>query len=186
MKYLLTGLGNIGAEYEETRHNIGFMVVDRLAKRYDAKFTIDRHGLVSHIRYKGRQLHLLKPTTYMNLSGKAVRYWNQQLKIPINHNIIVTDDIALPFGKLRMRAKGSAAGHNGLKDIEAQLGTQAYPRLRFGIDNQFRKGHQSDYVLAPFKSEEEADLPGYIEEACDMLLSFCAIGIDRTMNQFNR
>lgn len=185
MKYLITGLGNIGEEYDDTRHNIGFMVLDRLAEKQGVEFQIDRFSLTAHFKYKGRQIYLVKPTTFMNLSGKAVRYWSQQLKVPLENNLIVTDDIALPFGKRRMRAKGSSAGHNGLKDIEAQLGTQNYPRLRIGIDNRFSKGRQSNYVLTPFKPEEAKELPFIIEHACDAILNFCTIGIARTMNQCN-
>ena len=185
MKYLIVGLGNIGAEYELTRHNIGFLVLDKLAEDQGSKFDIDKLASKSSFRFKGRTLHMIKPTTYMNLSGKSVNYWQQQLKIPNANTLIVTDDVALPFGALRLRAKGSNAGHNGLKHIEATLGTTEYPRLRFGIGNNFHKGQQVDYVLSRFTTEEFEKLPEFIDKATDMILGFSSIGIDRTMNQFN-
>lgn len=185
MKFLIVGLGNIGAEYELTRHNIGFLVLDQLADQFDAKFELDRHSHKASFKYKGKQIHLIKPTTYMNLSGKAVNYWLNALKIPKENMLIVTDDIALPFGTLRMRAKGANAGHNGLKNIEALTGGTNYPRLRFGIGNDFHKGQQVDYVLEPFSTQEFDDIKPLIDKSCEMILSFCAIGIGRTMNQFN-
>ena len=185
MKYLIVGLGNIGPEYAETRHNIGFMVVDELAKQKDASFEIDRLAYKAEVKHKGRTLHLIKPTTYMNLSGKAVRSWMNELKVPLENVLIVVDELALPFGTLRMRAKGSSAGHNGLKNIEQLLGTSKYPRLRFGIGDEFSKGKQIDYVLGEFTSDEQIELSGLIEKSCDMILSFASIGIQRTMNQFN-
>ncbi|MEQ8808449.1 MAG: aminoacyl-tRNA hydrolase, partial [Imperialibacter sp.] len=150
MKYLIAGLGNIGPEYELTRHNIGFLVLDRLAQAASASFTFNKQAYTAEIKHKGRTLHLIKPTTYMNLSGKAVAYWMQQLKVPRENILVITDDIALPFGKLRMKPKGSSAGHNGLKNIEATLGGQDYPRLRFGIGDNYSKGHQVEYVLNNF------------------------------------
>ena len=185
MKYLIVGLGNIGAQYELTRHNIGFLVLDKLSESREANFQIDKLAYKSDFKHKGRQIHLIKPTTYMNLSGKAVNYWQQQLKVPLENTLIVTDDVALPFGSLRMRAKGSNAGHNGLKHIEATLGTTQYARLRFGIGDHYHKGYQVDYVLSRFSPEEFEALPTHIDKAVDMILSFCAIGIDRTMNLFN-
>jgi peptidyl-tRNA hydrolase, PTH1 family len=185
MKYLIAGLGNIGSEYELTRHNIGFLVLDRLAQAESASFTFNKQAYTAEIKYKGRTLHLIKPTTYMNLSGKAVAYWMQQLKVPRENILVITDDIALPFGKLRMKPKGSSAGHNGLKNIEATLGGQDYPRLRFGIGDNYSKGHQVEYVLNNFSREEMALLPERMDKSIEMIRSFAAIGIERTMNFFN-
>ena len=185
MKYLICGLGNIGPEYELTRHNIGFLVLDRLADQHKTDFAITRLAHKGEIKHKGRTIHLIKPTTYMNLSGKAIHYWMNELRIAKPNLLVVTDDIALPFGKLRMRAKGSPAGHNGLKNIEQMLGGSDYPRLRFGIGNEFHKGKQIDYVLSNFSTEEINDLPERMDKANDMILSFCTIGIERTMNQYN-
>ena len=185
MKYLLVGLGNIGPEYANTRHNIGFMVLDYLAKKHDATFESGRHSFVTEIKTKGRTFTLVKPTTYMNLSGKAVQHWLSTLKIPASQMLVITDDLAIPFGKLRMRGKGSAGGHNGLKHIEETLGNNEYPRLRFGVEANFPKGRQVDYVLSPFSEDEQIDLPGLIEKAAEMAISFGAIGIERTMNFYN-
>lgn len=185
MKYLLVGLGNIGPEYANTRHNIGFMVLDYLAKKYEASFDSGRHAFVTEIKTNGRSYTLIKPTTYMNLSGKAVSHWLSTLKIPASHMLVITDDLALPYGKLRLRAKGSAGGHNGLKHIEETLGTTDYPRLRFGVDAQFAKGRQVDYVLSPFTPDEQIELPTLIEKAAEMSISFGTIGLERTMNFFN-
>lgn len=185
MKYLIAGLGNIGAEYELTRHNIGFLVLDHLASKLEIKFTSDKLSFVAEGKYKGRSIYLIKPTTYMNLSGKAVNYWLQELKIPVENLLVVTDDIALPFGKLRMRGKGSNAGHNGLGSIEETLGGNSYPRLRCGIGSNFSKGRQVDYVLSRFSEQEFQELDPLLEKACEMILSFCSIGIERTMNFFN-
>lgn len=185
MKYLLVGLGNIGPEYELTRHNIGFLVLDRLAEQQKVNFTLERHAHKAEFKYKGRAIHLIKPTTYMNLSGKAVVYWMNELKIPKENILVVVDDLALPFGTLRMRGKGSAAGHNGLKNIEELTGGQEYPRLRFGIGNEFGKGQQVDYVLSRFSNDEFKELPFAMDKACDMILSFCTAGIANTMSQFN-
>ena len=185
MKYLIAGLGNIGPEYELTRHNIGFLVLDKLAEDRKAIFEVAKQAYKAKFSVKGRSVHLIKPTTYMNLSGKSVNYWQQQLKIPNAHTLVITDDVALPFGSLRLRVKGSHAGHNGLKHIEATLGTNEYPRLRFGIGNNYPKGFQVDYVLSRFSKEEYDELPLFIEKVANMILSFCTIGIDRTMNQFN-
>ena len=184
MKFLIVGLGNIGHEYELTRHNIGFLVADRLADEVNATFTSDRLASTANFRYKGKQIYLIKPSTFMNLSGKSVNYWMQQLKIPLEQILIITDDIALPIGKIRMRAKGSSAGHNGLQNIEDTLGNN-YPRLRVGIGNEFPKGRQVDYVLSRFSEEEFKILPDIIKKAGDAALSFCTIGIERTMNFFN-
>jgi len=161
------------------------MVLDYLAKKHDASFDSGRHSFVTEIKTKGRSFTLVKPTTYMNLSGKAVSHWLSTLKIPANQMLVITDDLALPYGKLRMRAKGSAGGHNGLKHIEETLGTTEYPRLRFGVDAQFAKGRQVDYVLSPFNSEEQIELPALIEKAAEMCISFGTIGLERTMNFYN-
>ncbi|MEJ2005156.1 MAG: aminoacyl-tRNA hydrolase, partial [Cyclobacteriaceae bacterium] len=185
IKYFIAGLGNIGPEYELTRHNIGFLVLDQLADRFDAPFSMQRYAARAEINHKGRRIHLIKPSTYMNLSGKAVQFWMQQLKVPKENLLVVTDDIALPFGKLRMRAKGSSAGHNGLKNIEQLTGGQNYARLKFGIGDDFPKGKQVDYVLSNFSREEFDMLNDPIEKAGEMILGFCTIGINRTMNQFN-
>ena len=185
MKYLITGLGNIGSEYELTRHNVGFLILDRLVEKLDGKFATERLGDISRLKYKGRQLILLKPSTFMNLSGKAVNYWLGQEKIDKSNLMIITDDIALPFGKMRIRAKGSDAGHNGLKNIEEILGGPTYPRLRFGIGNEFARGQQVDYVLSNFSSEELKELPVLMDRAGEALLSFVTIGLERTMNTFN-
>ena len=186
MKYLIVGLGNIGDEYQNTRHNIGFNVLDALAKASNIVFTDKRYGAIANHSIKGRQLILLKPSTYMNLSGNAVRYWMQQEKIPLENILIIVDDLALPFGALRLKPKGSDAGHNGLKHIAATLGTENYARLRFGIGNNFPKGAQIDYVLGHFSEEEENLMEERLNIACDMIKSFCLAGIAITMNQFNK
>ena len=166
MKYLVIGLGNIGAEYELTRHNIGFLVLDRMADtQQGAPWVQGRHAFVSEVKYKGRSIHLVKPTTYMNLSGKAVSYWMQELKIPKENMLVITDDIALKYGTLRMRKKGSAGGHNGLKNIEELTGGQDYPRLRFGVGDDFAKGRQVDYVLSPFSKKEMEELLLHVDMA---------------------
>ena len=185
MKYLIVGLGNFGSEYHETRHNIGFMILDAFAKASNVFFTEKRYGAIAECRIKNKQLILLKPSTYMNLSGNAVRYWMNEEKIPLENVLILVDDLALPFGSLRLKARGSAAGHNGLKNIQELLGTDAYARLRFGIGNQFAKGAQIDFVLGKFTTEEQTTLPARIDLAIDMLKSFCLAGINITMNQFN-
>lgn len=185
MKYLIAGLGNIGPKYEVTRHNVGFLVMDRLAEQQEIQFENNRLAFTATFKYKGRSIQLIKPTTFMNLSGKAVNYWMKELKISLENVLIVTDDIALPFGKLRMRAKGSNAGHNGLKSIESVVGGNNYPRLRFGIGDEFHQGQQVDYVLSNFSPEELSVLPERMDKAADMILSFCSIGIERTMSQFN-
>lgn len=186
MKYLIVGLGNPGPEYHETRHNIGFMVVDALAKANQATFTDGRYGFTTKVSIKGRQMLLLKPSTYMNLSGNAVRYWMQKENIPLENVLIIVDDLALPFGALRLKNKGSDAGHNGLKHIAATLGTQSYARLRFGIGNEFSKGGQIDFVLGKFEEEDLKRMDERLEVAADMTKSFCLAGIDITMNQFNK
>jgi PTH1 family peptidyl-tRNA hydrolase len=185
MKYLIAGLGNIGAEYELTRHNAGFLVLDQLADKHNTDFTTQRLADKADFRHKSRSIHLIKPTTYMNMSGKAVLYWMTALKIPMANVLIVVDDVALPFGSLRMRGKGSAAGHNGLKNIETELGSQDYPRLRIGVGDGFPKGRQVEYVLSRFSPEEFESLPAIMNKAVDMTLSFCTLGLERTMSQYN-
>ncbi len=185
MKYLIVGLGNPGPEYELTRHNIGFLTLDRLAEQHQAVFKLDRLAEITDLKHKGRSLYLIKPTTFMNLSGKAVNYWLQELKIPKERLLVLTDDIVLPFGTLRMRGKGSSAGHNGLKNIEQLTGGQNYPRLRMGVGDDFHKGQQVDYVLSQFPREELDQLPELMDRAGEMILSFCSIGIGRTMSQYN-
>ena len=186
MKYLIVGLGNIGAEYAETRHNIGFKVLDALAGASNALFTTGRYGDVTEVKHKGRTLVLLKPSTYMNLSGKAVRYWLDTEKIPRENLLVVSDDIALPFGTLRMRQKGSAGGHNGLKNIAELLGSEEFTRMRFGVGGDFPRGHQVDYVLGKWTPEEREALPERLKVFGEAVLSFAAIGVERTMNFFNK
>ncbi|HZX75340.1 MAG TPA: aminoacyl-tRNA hydrolase [Cyclobacteriaceae bacterium] len=185
MKYLIAGLGNIGPEYELTRHNIGFLTLDRIADKNNIKFSTQRLADKSELKYKGRQLHFIKPNTYMNLSGKAIAYWLQELKIPKENLLVIVDDVALPFGTLRIRAKGSSAGHNGLKNIEQLLGGQEYARLRFGIGSDYSKGQQVDYVLGNFSQPEFDSMPALMDKAAETIYSFCTIGIERTMNTFN-
>ncbi len=186
MKYLVAGLGNIGPEYELTRHNIGFLVLDRLADNQKVSFKTERLADHAEVKYKGRQLHLIKPNTYMNLSGKAIAYWLQELKISKENLIVIVDDLALPFGTLRMRTKGSSAGHNGLKNIEELLGGQDYTRIRFGIGNEFGKGQQVDYVLSNFSQKEFEELPSIMDRTIEMVYSYSTIGPERTMNFFNK
>jgi PTH1 family peptidyl-tRNA hydrolase len=185
MKYLIAGLGNIGAEYELTRHNIGFLVVDQLAEQQNATFKTERLASKTEFKFKGRSIHLIKPSTFMNLSGKAIAYWMNDLKIPKENILVIVDDLALPFGSLRLRTKGSSAGHNGLKSIEQSLGGQDYSRLRFGIGNEFGKGQQVDFVLSNFSQEEFDRITSIIKRANEIVLSFCTIGAERTMSQFN-
>lgn len=185
MKYLIVGLGNIGDEYRNTRHNIGFRVLDAFAEASNTVFSTQRYGDVAHVRVKNKLLTLLKPSTYMNLSGNAVRYWKEHEGIDNDHILIVVDDLALPFGALRLRLGGSDAGHNGLKNIAEMLGSTAYPRLRFGIGNDFPKGCQIDYVLGRFNPEQENALPERIDIAIDAIKTFCLAGIQRAMNTYN-
>ena len=186
MKYLIVGLGNIGPEYADTRHNIGFMVLDELAKQENAKFYNMRLAYYTEVTHKGRTLHLIKPTTYMNLSGKAVNHWMKELKIPVENVLVIVDDIALPFGTLRLKPKGSAAGHNGLRDIEAKLGNQNYARLRFGVSDNFPKGRQVDYVLDGFDKDEIPELPALIDRSIEMVKSYATVGAELTMTRFNK
>lgn len=186
MKYLIVGLGNIGAEYAGTRHNIGFDVLDALAGASNTVFTTQRYGDVAEVKHKGRTLILLKPSTYMNLSGKAVRYWMDTEKIDPANLLVVSDDIALPFGTLRMRPKGSAGGHNGLKSISELLGTEEYARIRFGVGGDFPRGHQVEYVLGGWSDEELKTMPERLKVFGEAILSFSTIGMERTMNLFNK
>ncbi|MEM6348753.1 MAG: aminoacyl-tRNA hydrolase [Bacteroidota bacterium] len=186
MKYLIVGLGNIGADYVDTRHNIGFMVANRLAETLNVTPELQRHAYVAEGKYKGRHIHIVMPTTYMNLSGKAVRYYVEKNKLPLENLLVITDELALPFGTLRLKGKGSDGGHNGLKNIQDLLGTTKYPRLRFGIGNEFAKGQQVDYVLSDFSDAEFDALPDLLDRCVKGILSFTTIGIQRTMNDFNR
>jgi peptidyl-tRNA hydrolase, PTH1 family len=185
MKYLIAGLGNIGPEYELTRHNVGFLILDQLADQQKVEFATSRLADKCEFKFKGRSIHLIKPSTYMNLSGKAISYWLNELKIPKENLLVVVDDLALPFGSLRLRTKGSSAGHNGLKNIELLLNGQDYSRLRVGIGNEFSKGQQVDFVLSNFSQEEFKELPDVMKKANDMVLSFCTAGAAITMSQFN-
>lgn len=186
MKYLIVGLGNIGPEYADTRHNIGFMVLDELVKQEKEKFYNMRLAYYAEVNYKGRTLCLIKPTTYMNLSGKALNHWMKELKISVENVLVIVDDIALPLGTLRLKPKGSAAGHNGLKHIEATLGNNEYARLRFGVGDNYPKGRQVDYVLSGFDKEEQPELPALIDRSIEMIKSFCTIGTELTMTKFNK
>ncbi len=186
MKYLIVGLGNIGNEYANTRHNIGFMTLDAFAKASNVAFEDKRYGFVAHCRVKNAELTLLKPSTYMNLSGTAVRYWAQKENIPVENILIIVDDLSLPLGKIRMRGSGSAGGHNGLKNIESCLMTQQYARIKCGIGNDFPHGAQINYVLSEFSDEEKKVLEEKIEYVGEMIKSFCLQGLDRTMNQYNK
>jgi len=185
LKYLITGLGNIGDEYAHTRHNIGFDILDALAKASNISFDDQRYGAIAELKHKGRTLVLLKPNTYVNLSGKAVNYWLQNEKIPIENLLIILDDLALPFGKIRLKPNGNDGGHNGLKSINEILQHNNYSRLRFGIGNNFGKGHQVDFVLGRWNEEEKKNLVPRIDVAMHMIHSFATIGIERTMNFFN-
>ncbi|MDR1455468.1 MAG: aminoacyl-tRNA hydrolase [Tannerella sp.] len=185
MKYLIAGLGNIGPEYWGTRHNIGFRVVNALAEETGANFAEERYGAVARLRVKNAELLLLKPNTFMNLSGHAVRYWLQKEHIPLEGLLVVADDLSLPFGSLRLKPKGSHAGHNGLRNLEELLETSSYCRLRFGIGNDFPRGRQVDYVLSLFTPGELEQLPERVKLAAEMAKSFCLAGADITMNLFN-
>ncbi len=185
MKYLVIGLGNPGSKYDETRHNIGFKVVDEFVKDRGGEFETDKLADVARVKFKGRQIIVIKPTTFMNLSGKSVNYWMQQEKIPIENIIVVTDDIALPFGKLRMKGKGSDGGHNGLKDIQATLNTPKYARVRFGVGNDFYPGRQAEYVLGEWSKNESLDLPERISTSTEFIKGFVSIGLQLTMTNWN-
>ncbi len=185
MKYLVAGLGNLGNEYAHTRHNIGFDILDALAGVSNISFKDKRYGFVSEMKYRARTYVLLKPSTFMNLSGNAIRYWLNKEKLPIENLLVVVDDLALPFGTLRLRAKGGDAGHNGLNHIQTIMGTTSYARLRFGVGNDFYPGQQVDYVLSGWTEEQEKALPDKIEMAGDIIKSFGMIGLQRTMNEYN-
>ena len=185
MKYLIACLGNIGAEYDETRHNIGFKIADHLAKDLECTFTTSRLAQVSEMKYKGKTLVVIKPTTYMNLSGKAVKYWLNEEKIPMENLLVVNDDIALPLGTLRLRKKGADGGHNGLTDIIEKLGTNEFCRLRFGLGDDFPRGRQIDFVLGKWKASEEPIVNEKCDMAVEIIKSFVTQGPDRTMTQFN-
>ena len=186
MKYLIVGLGNIGQEYEGTRHNIGFTVLDAFATASNTAFVDKRYGYVAETSVRGRKLVLLKPSTYMNLSGNAVRYWMQQEKIPLENVLVIVDDLALPVGALRLKGQGSDGGHNGLKHIAATLGTTNYARLRFGIGSDFGKGQQVGFVLGAFNSDEQKSVDAQLETTTEIIKSFCFVGLARTMNSFNK
>lgn len=185
MKYLIVGLGNIGEEYRNTRHNIGFRILDALAEASNISFETQRYGDVAHMRLKNKMLTLLKPSTFMNLSGNAVRYWKDKEGIDINNILIVVDDLALPLGTIRIKSSGSDAGHNGLKNIAQMLGTQSYPRLRFGIGNDFARGCQIDFVLGNFDHEAENVLKERIPVAVEAVKDFVLAGIGHAMCNFN-
>ena len=186
MKYLIAGLGNIGDEYKNTRHNIGFNVLDALAEASNLVFTPKRYADKTEFKYKGRNFILIKPSTYVNLSGKAVNYWLQKEKIPLERMLVILDDIALPFGLFRIRPKGSDGGHNGLKNINQVLGTQNYPRMRIGIGDEFYSGQQVDYVLGEWSAGEKKELDQIYKRAAEAIKSFGTIGVERTMNLFNQ
>ena len=185
MKYLIVGLGNIGSEYAETRHNIGFKIVDALAKASTSSFKPSRLGDMCEVKHKGRTFVLVKPSTFMNLSGKAVQYWMSETKVPIDKVLIITDDIALDTGVIRIRAKGSDGGHNGLKSINQVLGRQDYPRLRFGVGKDFGKGQQIDYVLGEWTSEDLEIINPKVEKAVEAVKAFGTMELRFVMNQFN-
>lgn len=185
MKYLIVGLGNPGNKYADTRHNIGFDVLDALIKDSESSFETARYADRAEIKFKGRKLVLIKPNTFMNLSGKAVHFWLQKEKIPMSNLLVISDDLALPFGTLRLKGKGSAGGHNGLKDIEAVLKTGIYSRLRFGIGSDYARGKQADFVLGPWSLEEQNDLSERIIQSTKFVLSFVTMGLNMTMSALN-
>ncbi len=186
MKYLIVGLGNIGYEYDATRHNIGFDVADAFVIKHGGKFEQDRLAFVANVKWKGKQFVVIKPTTYMNLSGKALKYWMDKEKIVLDNVLVIVDDLALPLEALRLRPSGSDAGHNGLRDIQATLGTTNYPRLRFGIGNNFPKGKQVDFVLGKWKPDEMPVIHEKVLTSIDIIESFAAMGMARTMNTYNK
>ena len=185
MKYLIVGLGNIGEEYAGTRHNIGFMMLDAFADALNATWADKRYGFVAKCRVKNAEMVLLKPTTYMNLSGNAVRYWLQQEKIPVENMLVLVDDLNLPFGTIRIRKQGSNGGHNGLGNIQSVLGTENYARVRFGIGNNFSRGAQCNFVLGKWTEEEQKLLPERLKITSEIIPSFCLQGMDRTMTLYN-
>ena len=185
MKYLIVGLGNIGDEYVTTRHNIGFKIADNISEKIGTEFELKKHAFCANGKFKGRNIYVIKPSNFVNNSGKTVQYWSNELKIKLENILVITDDLSLPFGKIRLKKNGSDAGHNGLKSINNSLKSSNYARLRFGIDNNFRPGYQSDYVLGDFSKEEQKSLIDNIELSSEIVLNFCHIGIDRTMNKYN-
>ena len=184
-KYLIAGLGNIGTDYAGTRHNIGFDVADALVKKHEGSFRLDRLAEMAEIRWKGKILIVIKPTTFMNLSGKAVKYWMDKEKIPLENVLVIVDELALPLTKFRLRPAGSSGGHNGLRSIEEILGTDGYSRLRFGIGNNFPKGRQVDFVLGRWKEEELPLVRQKVDKTVELVESFVTSGLERTMNQYN-
>lgn len=185
MKYLIVGLGNIGDEYANTRHNVGFMAIDRFAAKHDVVWTDKRYGFIGKCRVKNAELVLLKPSTYMNLSGNAVRYWLNEENIPVENMLVIVDDLNLPFGTIRIRKQGSDGGHNGLKHIQQVLGTPAYSRVRFGIGNEYTHGAQIGFVLGEWSDEERTELDAKLDRIAEIIPSFCLQGVERTMNQYN-
>ncbi len=185
MKFLIIGLGNVGEKYELTRHNIGFLILDYFSEKFKKKFLTERYGQYTWLKIKGRKVHLLKPNTLMNLSGKAVNYWMKKLKIRKENLLILVDDLNLPFGKKRVRQKGKDGGHNGLKSINESIGSSEYPRLRFGIGSKFNKGNQSNYVLDNFSKTELENIEEEINESLKIIETFCLEGVEKTMNRFN-
>ena len=185
MKYLVVGLGNPGMKYADTRHNIGFKIVEEFAREREGTFTTEKLANIARVKFKGRSIVLCQPNTFMNLSGKAVNYWMQQEKISRENVLIITDDIALPFGKLRMKGKGSDGGHNGLKDIQAVLGTNEFTRLRFGVGSEFNPGKQSNYVLADWSPDEQSNLNERIEVATEFIKGYTSVGLQLTMTNWN-
>ena len=185
MKYLIVGLGNIGEEYQSTRHNIGFDVLDKFAGLNDAKFEVGRLAFMAKTKYRGKSLVLIKPTTYMNLSGKALKHWMSTEKVALHNVLVVADDLALPLGKIRLKTKGSHAGHNGLRDIISQLGTDQFSRIKFGIGNDFPRGRQVEFVLGKWSEQELIDLNEGVDRSIEIINSFIVQGAERTMNEFN-
>ncbi|AWW00736.1 aminoacyl-tRNA hydrolase [Arcticibacterium luteifluviistationis] len=185
MKYLIVGLGNIGPKYAFTRHNVGFMALDRLAAEEGLNFSMEKLAYHTEWKFKGRKVHLIKPTTFMNLSGKALQYWMNTQKIPKENVLVLVDDLALPIGKLRLKPKGSSAGHNGLKDIERVLQDSEYARLKIGIGNNYPKGRQVDYVLGEFPEDDMILMMNKFDKVKEMISSFCFVGVNKTMNSFN-
>ena len=184
-KFLVVGLGNSGKEYEKTRHNIGFKIVDSLINNFQSSFELAKHGYIAQFKIKGHEVIVLKPTTFMNLSGKAVRYYLLSNKIKIDHLLVISDDLNLPFGKIKIKQKGSHGGHNGHKDIIEKINTSHYSRLKFGIDNNFHAGQQSKYVLNKWSEEEENKLASFVHTSVDAIINFCTLGVDKTMSDFN-
>ena len=184
-KFLIVGLGNIGNEYAGTRHNIGFDVLNAFVSKHGGSFQVDRLAYMAEVKWKGKIFTCICPTTFMNLSGRAFKFWLDKTKVPLENTLTIVDDLALPLEKIRLRGAGSAAGHNGLKDIQATLGTDAYAKLRFGIGNQYPKGMQADFVLGKWKNDELQLVKYKVEKAVDIIENFAAIGLDKTMSMVN-